>query len=188
MTKQQWVFEVLVKNDKDMLGLIAYALYKHRKHTLAKELRSKNSSEPDIQKAVDDFHNHVLQSGMTAIFQEQAAKFISSAYNEIEKEFERKKSNEIRKFIHSAQKQSKEYQSRREYLLDKSLSTLLSSIWALIFSVLFIGSVHILFNEENRREIMASAVGKYFSMGEVAKEYQSARPDSGQAQVNKGAS
>lgn len=187
MTKQQWVFEVLVKNDKDMLGLVAYALYKHRKHTLAKDMRSKGKSEPEIQKAVDDFHNHVLQSGMTADFQEQAKKFVSLSYNEIEKELERKKSNEIRKFIQSAQKQSKEYQSRREYVLDKSLSTLLSSIWAVLFSVLFIGSVHILFNEETRREIMASAVGKYFSMGEVAKEYQSARPEGPQAQTSRDA-
>ncbi|MFT7223124.1 MAG: hypothetical protein ACI82Z_000656 [Cellvibrionaceae bacterium] len=42
---EKWVFESLAKDDKDSIGLIAYALYKNQKHTLTTSLRKEGKGE-----------------------------------------------------------------------------------------------------------------------------------------------
>lgn len=58
---KKWVFDLLVKDNKDVLGLLAYALYKHRKSDYAKGLRLKgNLSEDEINNKMQLFHEQAV--------------------------------------------------------------------------------------------------------------------------------
>jgi hypothetical protein len=61
MTKK-WVFEVLVRDDEDLEGLIAYGLYKVRKSELAKSLRIAGESEDVIIERIKNCHDEILAS------------------------------------------------------------------------------------------------------------------------------
>lgn len=194
--KKRWVFEALVRDEEDVQGLIAYALYKKSKHELATSLRQQGKSEEEIQKAVGDFHDNVLNSDLLGTYKDRSSRFINSIYqsiyqkcqSEVLKNYNKIKNDDLRKFIKSAEKHAKDQLTKKDILWDQFFSAFSSAVWTIIISIAFIGAVHVAFNEEKRREIMVSAVGKYFSMGEVAKEYQSARPEGPQAQTSKGAS
>ncbi len=59
MTKK-WVFDSLVKDSSDVTGLLAYALYKHRKSNLAKAMREQGKSEEEIAAAMQFFHTQTI--------------------------------------------------------------------------------------------------------------------------------
>lgn len=58
----KWVFEVLVRGDEDLEGLIAYGLYKVRKSELAKSLRKDGATEDIIKERIKNCHDEILSS------------------------------------------------------------------------------------------------------------------------------
>ncbi|UUA73078.1 hypothetical protein [Cellvibrio sp. QJXJ] len=58
----KWVFEVLVRDDEDLEGLIAYGLYKVRKSELAKSLRKDGEDEEAIKERIKNCHDEILAS------------------------------------------------------------------------------------------------------------------------------
>ena len=78
---KKWVFESLVTDDKDAIGLIAYAFYKRKKHTLATSLRSEGKDESHIQQEVRTFHDHALQSNALPDYREEAKKFLDEIFD-----------------------------------------------------------------------------------------------------------
>ncbi|MCS6237122.1 hypothetical protein G3495_18710 [Shewanella baltica] len=65
---KKWVFSELVQHDKDVLGIVAYALYKKDKHDTASSMRSSGSGEEQIEDKIRTYHDQVasvesMQSG-----------------------------------------------------------------------------------------------------------------------------
>lgn len=60
--KKKWVFEQLVQDDDDVIGLFAYALYKAEKSECASQRRMEGASEAEVSKAVADFHNSTVST------------------------------------------------------------------------------------------------------------------------------
>jgi hypothetical protein len=65
---KKWVFRLLVKDDKDIVGLLAYSLYKHRKNEIAEGHRSRGVPEAEISQKLSAFHDESTV-GATAIDQ-----------------------------------------------------------------------------------------------------------------------
>lgn len=65
---KKWVFKLLVKDDKDFVGLVAYSLYKHRKNEIAEDHRSSGMLEAEISTKLQAFHDESTV-GATAINQ-----------------------------------------------------------------------------------------------------------------------
>ncbi|CBJ88883.1 hypothetical protein HZS38_12070 [Xenorhabdus nematophila] len=74
---KKWVFEALVKDDKDAVGLIAYALYKYRKHILATNLRNQGENESIIKKEVSIFHKQTLQNNSPDDYRDRATHYLN---------------------------------------------------------------------------------------------------------------
>lgn len=57
---RRWVFEELVKDENDFIGLIAYGLYKHKKHELAIYYKSQDRSDEQIALELRKFQEQSL--------------------------------------------------------------------------------------------------------------------------------
>lgn len=59
---KKWVFQELVKpgnGELNVIGLVAYSLYKAKKDSLASELHKQGDPEEEIQRRLDEFHDNV---------------------------------------------------------------------------------------------------------------------------------
>jgi len=63
LDNKKWVFDLLVKDQNDTLGLLAYAIYKHRKSGVAKGMRQAGRKEEDIKQAMKNFHDMAVDGG-----------------------------------------------------------------------------------------------------------------------------
>lgn len=60
---KKWVFDELVEHpEEDVIGLIAYAVYKSAKADCAKGTRESGASEQEVEAAVFSFHESVVNS------------------------------------------------------------------------------------------------------------------------------
>lgn len=81
----EWVYEKLVTNDKDAVGLIAYAFYKAEKHSSAKELREAGHDEAAIKEKLKQFHDTTLVSPKRlSSYREQAQIYLTSIKDGLE--------------------------------------------------------------------------------------------------------
>ncbi|GAB2200886.1 hypothetical protein [Sessilibacter sp. MAH4] len=87
---KKWVFESLVKDDKDAIGLIAYALYKHKKHNLANNLRADGASDVQIEQQVKTFHDQALLSDSLNDYREMAVTYFDALISEAEEKYNEK--------------------------------------------------------------------------------------------------
>ncbi len=76
MEEKKWVFDEIVHNETDVVGLISYSLYKNKKRALATSLRQKGASEEVIQSEVKTFHDQALMSNSLDDYRKAAEKFI----------------------------------------------------------------------------------------------------------------
>ncbi|QZP26311.1 hypothetical protein [Pseudomonas mosselii] len=187
---QKWVFEALVQNEKDGIGLIAYALYKHKKHVLAQSLRSNGEAEHYIQDQVKIFHDQTLQNNSLNDYRIKAEQYLSEVYGQLEndikskyeekekqlkqahetretqtkKECEAKIKKEKREFIKSVQ----EYERSNKSFLSIFLAWLISGIPGVIASFIItafvIGSTVLLVPQEKRKEVFASLAAEYIGI------------------------
>lgn len=187
---QKWVFEALVKNEKDGIGLIAYALYKHKKHALAQSLRNQGKPEDHIQAQVKIFHDQTLQNNTLDDYREKANTYLSEVYGQLEeditskyeekekqlkqahetkeiqtrKDCEAKIKKEKRIFIKSVQ----EYEKINKPMLSVFWAWLVSGIPGVIASFVltafFLGASVLLVPEEKRKEVFASLAAEYLGV------------------------
>lgn len=62
---KRWVFTELVKDNRDHIGLIAYALYKVDKNELAESLRAQGFSSEIIDIKVKEYHDNIVEMSTT---------------------------------------------------------------------------------------------------------------------------
>lgn len=59
-SKKQWVFKRLVQDENDLIGLLAYSLYKCRKTEIADKHRARNATEAEINTQLALFHDQTV--------------------------------------------------------------------------------------------------------------------------------
>lgn len=82
---KKWVFAEMVKGEQDTVGLIAYALYKYRKHQLAHSLLEKGESDESIRQQMQIFHDQTLLSSGIQTYQDKAKVFLDWLIKENER-------------------------------------------------------------------------------------------------------
>lgn len=180
---KRWVFESLVKDDKDTIGLIAYALYKHKKHTLAKSLRKEGRDEQYIQAQVDTFHDQTLQNGSLEDYREKAKSFLSQIFKEVENEIEAHLKERFEREKAQLQKlHKKDLANTKRDLLEKIknyplanrpwwkkagewlLSGMPSVVSSFLITSLIIGASVLFVSKEKRQEILRSLSAEYLGV------------------------
>lgn len=187
---QKWVFEALVKNDKDAIGLIAYALYKHKKHALAQTLRSNGSAESYIVEQVRIFHDQTLQNNSLKDYRDKAENYLSEVYSQLEdgiiskheeKEKQLKQAHEAREAQTRKDCEARIKKERREFIksvqeYEKTNKSMISIFWAWLISgipgvvasfvltAFFVGASVLLVSEEKRKEVFASLAAEYLGV------------------------
>ncbi|POG00127.1 hypothetical protein [Pseudomonas putida] len=187
---QKWVFEALVKNDQDAIGLIAYALYKHKKHALAQSLRSNGRDESYIIEQVRIFHDQTLQNNSLKDYRDKAESFLSEVYSQLEnvitskheeKEKQLKQAHEAREAQTKKECEAKIKKEKREFIksvqeYEKTNKSTLSVFWAWLISgipgvvasfvltAFFVGASVLLVSEEKRKEVFASLAAEYLGI------------------------
>ncbi|ELN9002585.1 hypothetical protein RZT97_003433 [Vibrio cholerae] len=121
MTKQ-WVFIELVKDEKDIEGLISYAIYKYRKNELALDAKKKGKSEEEIDLAVRAYHDQVLASKSTQDdFREKAVRILDVAIQKSSQAIVEKQNKAYDNKLQELERKEKELELR-EKQLDKILA------------------------------------------------------------------
>lgn len=181
---KKWVFDSLVTDDKDAIGLIAYALYKHKKHTLAVNLRDEGKDEDTIQKEVNTFHDQTLQNNSLDDYRDKATKYLSDLIQRVQDderaEFDKEKvklakaqQNELKNQRSKILKNMREYQSANKSMMEKLGNWLLSGIPGIVSSFIltcfFLGASMLLVTQEKRQEVFAELVSKYLGVVQTAQ-------------------
>lgn len=77
---KKWVFIELVQDEKDIIGLISYAIYKYRKNEMAISERSNGKSEEEIQASIQKYNDMVVASQSTQTdFRDKAVSILNVA-------------------------------------------------------------------------------------------------------------
>jgi len=117
VVKKRWVFRELVKDNRDYLGLMSYALYKHEKDETANGLREGGKSDEYVDQALENFHDQVLMSpARLNAYKQRAATLIDTALKESTANFEAKYSE--------LEKQLKEEYASKHKELEQSRTAL----------------------------------------------------------------
>lgn len=176
---KKWVFESLVTDDKDAVGLIAYALYKHKKHTLATSLRKAGNKEEYIQQQVQTFHDQTLQNNSLDDYREKSKNFLDQIFKELENsiqaDFEREKTllaKQHKKELANQQKllyqKIKNFQYAKQGWPKKLGIWLLSGIPGIVSSILvtslIIGASVLFTSEDTRQEVLLSLLSEYLGI------------------------
>lgn len=94
--QKKWVFSSLVTKDDDVVGLIAYALYKHRKDELARGLRAQGKDEEEISTELVHYHdNMVNQQSQLNDWREKASQIIAAIAKDASNKAIERKNNEL---------------------------------------------------------------------------------------------
>jgi len=187
---QKWVFEALVENENDGIGLIAYALYKHKKHALAQSLREQKHPEIYIQNQVKIFHDQTLQNNTLKDYREKAENYLSGVYAvlekdiatkyaekekqlkqaheareaQVKKECEASIKKERREFIKSIQEYERSNKSWFSIFCAWLISGIPGVVASFLITALVIGSSVLLVPEEKRKEVFASLAAEYIGI------------------------
>lgn len=178
MTKK-WVFESLVTDDKDAIGLIAYALYKNEKHTLASNLRRQGQDEPTIQQEVNTFHDQTLQNNSLSYYRDRATNYLSDLIQRVQDDerenflkekakLEKQHQNDLKNQRTKILKSMREYQTANKSALEKLGLWLLSGIPGIassfLVTCLIIGASVLLISEDKRQEMLTNLWAEYFGV------------------------
>jgi len=182
--EKRWVFEAIVEDDEDAVGLIGYALYKCKKHTLAKTLREQGMEEPDIQTEVQTFHDQFLRNNSVEEYRNKATDYLDQVYSQFENkirtsyqaekaQLEKQLDKDLKKFKRDFINSVKEYDVTNKPWHSKLWAFLISGIPGiassfLIFCVLVGGAVFFV-SEERREEILTSLVVEYIGVSDSQK-------------------
>lgn len=179
---KKWVFEALVQDDKDAVGLIAYALYKHRKHTLAGSLRAEGKSEQDIESEVRMFHDHTLNDGTLDDYREKATRYLDGVYASLETDIKANFEKEKQKLVkaHAAElkkdrakfvKNVRAFETSNQNWLERFWLWLLSGIPSLVSTFVLTaflwGALFFFVSEDAKKELVTNLVTSYLGVDRV---------------------
>lgn len=152
--QKRWVFDSLVKDSDDVTGLLAYALYKHKKSNLAKGLRNEGKSEDEIIGAMQTFHNQTITGiGQLNVYEKEALLLLDGMEKRIRESINEQISGEHKKVIatlnteHTRElkkqkdnfiKKIKQFEVTETSICQKLLSVLQSSIGNAIGNILVV--------------------------------------------------
>ncbi|WP_392385082.1 hypothetical protein [Marinomonas primoryensis] len=185
MLDKKWVFKELVKDDRDFVGLLAYAMYKHKKHTLASTLRDKGNSEDVIIQRTQDFHDNALDSNSLRVYQEEAKTYLNSLIANIEQEhktrFEKEKNTLEAKLKADLRKQKKELiDDISKYKAQDTnwpyrifvwiLSGMPSAVAAIIITLVVYAGAMAMAGEDQKKEVISEMVQKLSGVSTSIKE------------------
>jgi uncharacterized membrane protein YebE (DUF533 family) len=92
MPKRSGMYAKLVDGEDDILGHIAYSVYKNQKSSLLKELNEEKLSDSEIEDKLDVFHRFVSAPEQIILYEEKAVTlsqdFITAALSDYIKEQE----------------------------------------------------------------------------------------------------
>lgn len=174
--EKRWVFEAIVEHEKDAVGLIGYALYKHKKHTLAKALRKQGQSDAQIQLQVQTFHDQFLHNDSIEEYRNKATDFLNQIFSGIEADLRKELDEKIALLDKTHQKALKK--SRSDFLksvqeYERVNKSLLSRLWGFLISgipgivssflitSLVIGASLMFVSEAKRKEFLTSLAAEY---------------------------
>lgn len=176
---RKWVFESLVENKNDGVGLIAYALYKFKKYSLAKSLREEGKSEEYIKEQVKTFHDHTLQSDTLDDYRDQAESYLHFIFLEIEedlqedfekerqrlkKEYEKQLKKEKTAFVKKVQAFDNSNRSMSEKITKWLFSGIPGIVSSFILTAFFLGASLLLVPETKRKEVFSELAIEYLGL------------------------
>lgn len=100
-----WVFEELVDGEQDLQGLMAYALYKHKKHTLAVSLRNSGVDEEVISDRLNNFHDDQVASQQIEDYRERSSTMLDNLFVKIEEDVKDQLDKQHKKEIERLEKE-----------------------------------------------------------------------------------
>lgn len=185
----KWVFETLVQDEQDAVGLIAYALYKNKKHNLAKKLRLDKRSELDIANQVKIFHDHTLHN-QTDDYLDKATIFLDGMFKKVEAAEKVKYDAEIAKLKASYESKERQlikecdtkikkerknfianvnaYDKDKKHFVDRAFAWIISgipgAIASFVLSAFLIGASVMLVPDSKKQEIFTSLATEYLGI------------------------
>lgn len=175
---EKWVFEEIVEDDKDIIGLVAYALYKQRKHTLGVSLREQGKDEDLIREELKSFHNQALQSNSLDDYRARGKIFLDEIVHSIEEEFSKERrlleeqtkkrlSAEKSKILKDIENYQRANQLWREKILNWFLSGLSTTFSSLLITCLIVGVLVLSVSTDRRQKILENIAADYFSVPQI---------------------
>ncbi|KZZ78861.1 hypothetical protein A3767_01390 [Oleiphilus sp. HI0133] len=125
---KKWVFESLVDDDQDNVGLIAYALYKCEKHNLAQELRASGHTEEQIVRELESFHSHAVAPDRLRAYEERAEAYFGAIWLSIEEALNKDKENALRAIKHNHEQQLTKIRKEHAATLKKEKASMWSKL------------------------------------------------------------
>lgn len=123
------VYENLVKDDKDIVGMLAYSIYKKQKQETIKEfIISKNGTRPSSTD-LESFHNLATQRTQLEMYRKQATDLTQGLANSLLKA----KQNDIKEIIDGHLSKPKGFWT---YMYCVSQSLVANFLWFLIFIII----------------------------------------------------
>lgn len=133
---KQWVFEKLVTDPhKGVVGLIAYALYKARKHEVASSLRESGRSEEEIKEQVDSYHESVVNSPSTlSDFKSNASRLLDDVTAQLEQgiaeHYQKQLERKDRDYTEAVERLKREYEKKLNREVKKGMHEFVKKIHA----------------------------------------------------------
>jgi hypothetical protein len=144
------VYESLVKDDKDIVGMLAYSIYKKQKQETIKEFIISNNGTRPSATDLESFHNFATQRTQLEIYRKQATGITQGLANSLLKA----KQKDIKEIIDRHLSKSKGFWS---YMYGVSQSLVANFLWLIIF-ILF--SVYLWSLEHGPFETLKSIIEK----------------------------
>ena len=177
--EKRWVFDSIVESDEDVVGLIGYALYKYKKHTLAKSLRAQNRGEEDIKREVQIFHDQFLHNNSVEEYRNKATDYLDQLFSKVESEerekyekekekLEKQLKRDLRKGRNDFIKSVQEYEKMNKPWHARLVAFLISGVPGIVSSFLItslvVGAALVLVPEEKRKEVFTTLAAEYIGI------------------------
>lgn len=161
--RQQYVFDILVKDKSDTLQLLAYAMYCVAKNGRANQLHKEGKSQAEIEIELKRYHTYVATDAIMQRFLHNEAQSVHAIYTrKIEQQV-------VKEFIKKVQTDPVNKTSKRQWVFGK-LTDAVSSIFASIFViVLCVGGASLFAGKEKRDALFEAGTeeAKNMMKGEI---------------------
>lgn len=155
-SKRQWVYSRLVQGRDDMLGLIAYGLYKARKSELAESYRRNGLTEEVIVQKLREFHDQTVHgNGALEQYRGAATRYLDDLLKDA---YARGRVEAAEDLSSAAQDAMASGRSWWRKALAWLVSGLPSALATLVLTLLVFGVAMLLASPERRAQVASDAV------------------------------
>lgn len=156
--KKQWVYRRLVTSDADVVGLIAYGFYKHRKSELADGYRKQGLDETSTAQKLREFHDQVVSgNGEVDQYRRRAEQYLDRILADTHKHA---LEEAIDRVVVSAKNQQDAKQPLYKVFGAWLLSGVPSAISTLVLTVVVLGSMLFFASKEHKAMVASDLVNK----------------------------